>query len=334
MQFSDQSHINRVRDALWKRSGGATVMVGAGFSRNARRKHSNALAPPTWGGLAKAMCDRLYPGYDDGERNSTNTTRPEAGGALRLAQEFEAAFGRTELHRFLGELIHNDSLQPGRTHEELLRLPWRDVFTTNWDTLLERTRSSVVEFCYSVMCSTEEIPLAARPRIVKLHGSVDSKFPLIVTEEDYRTYPAKFAPFVNTVQQSMMETVFFLMGFSGDDPNFLHWSGWVRDNLGDSAPKIYLAGWLDLSIHRRRMLEDRNVVAIDLSKHPKAGEWRRWSEKVRHERATDWLLRTLMNGRPYEVTDWPSPSTSVDEAVPVHLLPLERRERNGTCQGH
>ena len=70
-----------------------------------------------------------------------------------------------------------------------------------------------------------------------------------------------------------METVFCLIGFSGDDPNFLHWSGWVRDNLGKSAPKIYLAGWLDLSPHRRRMLEDRGVVPIDVARHPQAPSW-------------------------------------------------------------
>ena len=106
--------------------------------------------------------------------------------------------------------------------------------------------------------------MGKRPRIVKLHGSFPAQFPLIVTEEDYRTYPAEFAPLVNTVQQAMMETVFLLIGFSGDDPNFLSWSGWIRDNLGPSAPKIYLAGYLNLSPHRRRMLEGRNIAPIDL----------------------------------------------------------------------
>ena len=78
-------------------------------------------------------------------------------------------------------------------------------------------------------------------------GHCHRNFRLICTEEDYRTYPKKFAPFVNTVQQAMMETVFCLSRvFTGDDPNFLQWSGWVRDNLGVLlAPKIYLAGWLD-----------------------------------------------------------------------------------------
>ena len=113
-----------------------------------------------------------------------------------------------------------------------------------------------------------------------------------------------------------METVFCLIGFSGDDPNFLHWSGWVRDNLGASAPKIYLAGYLDLSPHRRRMLEDRNVVPIDLAGHPKA---KQWPEHLRHNYATEWILYTLEYGRPYDVTDWPSPRSWQCPPIPEDL---------------
>ena len=118
----------------------------------------------------------------------------------------------------------------------------------------------------------------------------------------------------------MMETVFCLIGFSGDDPNFLQWSGWVRDNLGDAAPKIYLAGWLDLSPHRRRMLEDRNVVPIDLALHPKAGEW---PEHLRHQYTTEWLLHTLERGRPYDVSEWPSRPSWQHLPIPELIQPVE-----------
>ena len=202
-----------------------------------------------------------------------------------------------------------------------MRLPWRDVFTTNWDTLLERACLSVPERPYGVVRSVDELPLAAKPRIVKLHGSVDAHFPLIFTEEDYRTYPVDFAPFVNTVQQSLMDTVLCLVGFSGDDPNFLHWSGWVRDNLGPLAPKIYLVGWLKLSIHRRRMLEDRNVVPIDLAKHPKAAQW---PQHLHHQLSTDWFLHALESGEPYDVSDWPVPSTRTRNSVSEYLEPVPR----------
>ncbi len=252
----DQSHINRVREALWKQPDScASVMVGAGFSCNAMKAGPDSRPFPIWKEVAEMLCTKLYP-PGDGER--LERAKAEASGTsgfLRLAQEYEAAFGRDALHRFIKKMVPDNDLVPDELHIRLLRLPWRDVFTTNWDTLLERARIHVADRAYSVIRTPEALPSAPNPRIVKLHGSFPSHVPFIFTEEDFRKYPKKFAPFVNTVQQAMMETVLLLIGFSGDDPNFLHWSGWVRDNLGKSSPKIYLAGWLDLSPHRRRMLD-------------------------------------------------------------------------------
>ena len=319
MSFPDQSHINRVRGALWQRSGGASVMVGSGFSRNASKARPDADTPPMWRELTRTISHRLYPQGGYGNRQGGAAEVPESGSFPRLAQEYGAAFGRGELNRLLQSLVRDDDLKPEDVHGRLLRLPWRDVFTTNWDTLLERSLIFVPERKYSIVRNKDEIPLADQPRIIKLHGSFPAHFPLTCTEEDYRTYPAKFAPFVNTVQQAMMETVFCLIGFSGDDPNFLHWSGWVRDNMGASTPKIYLAGWLDLPPHRRRMLEDGNVVPIDLASHPKANKW---PEHQRHDYATNWILHTLERGRPYEVTDWPAKRTWPHPPILDDLQPI------------
>ena len=274
-----------------------------------------------WREVAREVTNRLYPPSDGGGPKRDITGTAAASYLLNLAQEYETAFGRSDLHGFLRQLIRDEDFKPGDAHSKLLRLPWRDVFTTNWDTLLERARSQVDDRAYSVVRDMDEIPLVKRPRIVKLHGSLPAQFPLIFTEEDYRTYPTRFAPFVNTVQQAMMETMFCLIGFSGSDPNFLHWSGWVRDNLGALAPKIYLAGWLDLSPHRRRMLEDHNVALIDLARLPKAHEW---PEHLRHRYATEWVLHTLELGRPYHVTDWPSPLTQPDQVPPDYLGPIAK----------
>ena len=300
-------------------------MVGAGFSKNAHNNRPDTPPPSSWYELADGMYRKLYPNNQSDHERSTTTHGPNSRSMLELAQEYEAAFGRADLHRLLRESVRDQEFRPGPMHKRLLRLPWRDVFTTNWDTLLERTISSIPEGSYSVLRTIDEIPLAARRRVVKLHGSVDARFPLVVTGEDYRTYPARFAPFVNTVQQAMMETVFCLIGFSGDDPNFLHWSGWVRDNLGNTAPKIYLAGWLELSVHRRRMLENRNVIPIDLARHPKADLWPRNSV---HKRAVEWILHTLEHGRPYDIAEWPSAMVHARDSVPKYLEPVDRTAVN------
>ena len=310
--FPDQSHINRIRDSLWNRpNAGASVMVGSGFSRNADKLRSDSADLPLWPDLTDEIVKGLFPGVEDAPRESP----------LRLAQQYETAFGRSDLHRLLGKLVRDNDFTPGETHSRLLILPWRDVFTTNWDTLLERASSSIPEPSYNVVQDMDQLPLLSQPRIIKLHGSFPSQFPLILTEEDYRTYPAKYAPFVNTVQQAMMETVFCLIGFSGDDPNFLNWSGWVRDNLGEAAPKIYLAGLLRLSPHQRRMLEDRGVVPIDVWNHPRA---QLWPEHRRHQYAAQWILHTLENGEPYDLRIWPSPPEDNNRDIPDRLEPVAK----------
>lgn len=320
MQFPDQSHINHVREALWRRQRNASVMVGAGFSRNAEKVAPYASDMPAWQEIVHKLCERLYPPSD--EERLAYALREASGtsGFLRLAQEYECAFGRSAIHNFIRETIPDLEYAPGELHQRLMNLPWKDLFTTNWDTLLERAQANALKNFYSVVKTPEELSHAASPRLIKLHGSLPSKTPFIFTEEDYRRYPMEFSPFVNTVQQAMMETVFILIGFSGDDPNFLQWSGWVRDNLGALAPKIYLAGWLDLSPHRRRMLEDRNVVPIDIAKHPQAHEW---PPNQRHSIATEWLITTLENGRSYDISRWPQPQTTDSSNIQKYLLPIE-----------
>ena len=272
-------------------------MVGSGFSQHARGVRHAARPLPMLDEIAAELFDLLYPDSETGEG-------PPPERVPRLAQEYRDTFGRPALHDTLRRLVPDDDYMPANTHKRLLQLPWSDVFTTNWDTLLERTTRRVPERSYTVMRSEADIPWSTRPRIVKLHGSLPNP-PLILTEEDYRTYPVRFSPFVNTVQQAMMETVFMLIGFSGDDPNFLHWSGWIRDNLREAAPNIYLAGYLDLSQSKRSMLQRRKIVPIDLAQHPKANKWVERGQE--YEYAIRWILSTLERRQPYDVSKWPVP---------------------------
>ncbi|MEQ1370275.1 SIR2 family protein [Acinetobacter schindleri] len=295
-------------------------MVGAGFSRNADPIGPSAKDFPLWSQVSKKLCEKLYPLSEPERLKQAISEASGTSGFLRLAQEYEIAFGRGSLHNFINDSIPDLDYQPSELHYQLLELPWKEVLTTNWDTLLERTQLEIPERSYNIVRTVDEIANTPSPRIIKLHGSVPSSIPLIFTEEDYRTYPKKFAPFVNTVQQIMMESVVVLLGFSGDDPNFLQWSGWVRDNLGSSAPKIYLAGWLNLSPHKRRMLENNNVVPIDLAQHPQASKW---PEHLRHRYSTEWIIKTLQCGQSYTFKDWPSIRNYTPPSIPLYLEPLE-----------
>ena len=119
----------------------------------------------------------------------------------------------------------------------------------------------------------------------------------------------------------MMETVFLLLGFSGEDPNFRKWLDWVAENLRESAPRIYWAGWLGLSEPRREELREKKVVPIDLARHPRAGSW---PENLKHVKALEWvLLSPLEHGRPYSPEDWPSHVAPSRPTVPADLQPVQ-----------
>ena len=245
--------------------GAASLMVGAGFSKNADCIGDKKNTPPDWTQLSETMYEELYPSEKDNQRRRWE----ECSGknVLTLAQKYEVTFDRQSLNSLIERSIADKNYIPGELHRNLLELNWNDVFTTNYDTLLERAIEQVAtRKNYKIVYSQDDLPGSVRPRLVKLHGSIEHSSQYIITEEDYRTYPDKYAPFVNTVQQSMLETRLCLIGFSGADPNFLNWLGWLRDNMGENCPAIYFCGLFDnLGTAERKMLEQRHITILDLS---------------------------------------------------------------------
>ncbi len=302
MIFPDLPHLKQLQHDLWQWPvSRAAVMVGAGLSLNAEPLPGVTTRFPTWRELAAAQFDELYPTQlaTTPEQMHAREMQFHGMNALRIASEYEAAFGRQKLDLFIRTHTPDSDFQPGQLHTLLLQLPWTDVFTTNYDTLLERT--DVTGRPYQPVTKASELTTAFTPRIVKLHGSFPSQTPFIITEEDYRTYPRQYAPFVNSVQQSLLEHAFVLLGFSGDDPNFLEWTGWIRDELGGNHAPIYLVGHLGLGHAQRSLLARRGVTPIDLAPvvsalHP---------ANNRHAVAIEWFLTSLAAARPPRPEKWP-----------------------------
>lgn len=302
----DQIHIEQIRKYLWsgREYGRAAVMVGGGFSRNAERFSVNTRAFPLWSDLGEIIYKILNPRWNE---QSLKSSPPVSGiDTVQYASQYETIFGRLALHNLLLENIPDNEYTPGNLHELLLSLPWSDVFTTNYDTLLERTLPKIFDKKYDIIQNISQIPTKMKPRIIKLHGSFPSSFPLIITQNDYNHYTEKFAPFTNIVQQSVMENIFCLIGFSGDDPNFTRWVKWVRDYLKESAPLIYLCGILDADPDERYKFEEMGVKLIDLAPLFPHAEWLNQDE--RHRCALEWFLWTLKLGEPQNTLIWPKPT--------------------------
>lgn len=127
---SFKAKLERIRKYLYL--GKASVMVGAGFSRNA--DVPTHVKVKLWNDVGEDIFCRLQ-ASPKAEPSDLVFKTP-----MRLASQFTAVYGRSELDNLIRDSIPDDHMTPGAMHYQLLNLPWRDVFTTNYDTLLERSR--------------------------------------------------------------------------------------------------------------------------------------------------------------------------------------------------
>ncbi len=284
-----QPYLKEIADRLWSKH--AAIMIGSGFSRNAVKNDHTKPDFPTWSGLGDLFYEKLH-----GKRPGSNDTYLNV---LKLADEVQASFGRPALDKLVLDSLPDLDHSPSDLHVDLLNLPWSDIFTTNYDTLLERASQNVYAYKYNLVVNKNELIFAGQPRIVKLHGSMPSERPFVVSEEDYRRYPRDFAPFVNTVQQSLLQNTFCLLGFSADDPNFLNWVGWINDNLGvKNAPKLYLLSLSSLTDAKRALLQTRNITVVNLNE-----KGNQLSPQETLKMFINYLTHYKDDGRPL---DWPN----------------------------
>ncbi|MDR9837854.1 SIR2 family NAD-dependent protein deacylase [Herbaspirillum huttiense] len=282
ISLPDFPAIKKLSSALFKFDSGqhgAAVMVGAGFSRSAATHVSNQKKMPLWDAFTKNLLKQLTP---PGKQSRSSD-------ALRIAEEYRAYFGQAALNDQIKLQIDDEAWRFGELHRDLLELPWSEVLTTNWDTLLERAAETIHGPYYTPVYRSSDLAAALSPRIAKLHGTIGVTDDFIVAQEDYRTYPRKYAPFVNFARQVFIENELCLIGFSGDDPNFLEWAGWIRDHLAGHSRKIYLVGALDVSAATRKHLESINIVPIDLWPAVKDIQDR----DLRHKTAISYFLKAL-----------------------------------------
>ena len=128
---------------------------------------------------------------------------------------------------------------------------WVKRYTTNYDRLLEYAANSNEKSLTPITKAKDLSVFRNDPTLIKLHGDLyhpgekrDFRFDgnphqqYIISAEDYKTYPNDHEAFTQLMRISLLQGVFCLIGFSGDDPNFVNWIEWVRDILErEECPK-------------------------------------------------------------------------------------------------
>lgn len=268
MKKSTVKQLNIIADHLWSEQ--ASLFVGAGFSKNAQLSPGVNM-PPNWEELGDMFISMA-------RKHKPRKTDRAYANVLRLAEEVESMFGREALTTMIQDAINDDNLAPSDSHKLLLSLPWQDVYTTNYDTLLERTADFLKanrKRNYYTIRNSEDMGNGSSPLLVKLHGDINDPSSIIITEEDYRSYPAKHQAMISSIQYTIMRNTLVLIGFSGNDPNFIQWLGWVKDALNDKPRRVYMLSLDAVSEATQKAFEKKGVVIVDLRGFAGKGSTRR-----------------------------------------------------------
>jgi hypothetical protein len=391
-----------------------SVMVGAGFSKNVSQKFL------TWDQLLHDLCYELFKEEIDREYRSVISTsihRRKARsqfvqqkvreiisqvGYLNIVTKYIERKGYNEsianyiedripdvelkngkLYMTVGEKIEELNYKKLNLHKQLLALPWNNVYTTNYDRLLEicvdpdlynklvkerneleneifllnneelqcrdelekveaekaqnpffetgnepiekfysetnftneadatnrkrdseekidvlkskvkenekliRYKEAALNDCFTVVNNASQLRIKRNKNIIKLHGSLrtkeekkgrqfgfdgDPNTHYIIAKEHYDSYPKKHEAYTQLMRISLLQESFCLIGFSGIDPNFLAWIGWIRDllfkHVSDSGKeedfKIFLIDVNDHLIEEDKELFFRNHSIVRL----------------------------------------------------------------------
>ncbi len=114
------------------------------------------------------------------------------------------------------------SLKPTKGHTFLTKIPWKAIYTTNYDTLIEDQYKSqnlynlvkITEYNQFDSLTPNEIPF------YKMHGCIQEVYnpykPLIITYSDIETNKEEKAETINRLMNDLIDTVLFV-GYSFND---------------------------------------------------------------------------------------------------------------------
>jgi hypothetical protein len=184
--------------------GTAALFVGAGLSRSA--------GLPGWGELLKGPCQEAGVPFKE------ITDLPLLAEYLILSGDY----GRPKLEQHILQSVTGSATQPTDVHRAIARLPIDQIWTTNYDTLIEQSIPgvNVVDLDRDI----KRISSSSRS-VIKMHGSVSTAqppawtSPPVITRSDFETYETSHRRTWAMLLAAHLSRTFLFLGFSFADPN-------------------------------------------------------------------------------------------------------------------
>jgi hypothetical protein len=223
---------------------------------------------PSWTTLIERMRDELRASASDGEVESVERFMREQD-PLDAAQLFRLRTAAGRYRDFLTEQFITrpaDGVRLTPSHHELVALPIRDLFTTNYDSLIELAFAREERELAVSTTPAEFLHVAVdhpETHLVKLHGTWERPDEIVLTRDDYARSRVERAEMFRHLAQTARFSSFLFIGFSLSDPNFSLIRDEARTVMGDAMPTSYLVQQR-IDPVMREYLESLDVKVVEL----------------------------------------------------------------------
>lgn len=213
------------------RQGTVTIFLGAGMSK--------AAGFVDWKGLLKDLATELGLKIEDESdlisvaqfHKNKNNNRNKID--EKIVNEFTDSDVETENHRIIA------------------RLPFKTIWTTNYDDLIEDAHKKIYKKV-DVKSEVDDLFINQDNRaciLYKMHGDKDKPWLAVLLKEDYEKYYYTHEPFISILNSELISKSFLFVGFSFTDPNINYIFGRLTHRYSDKSKDHYC-------IMKRTALED------------------------------------------------------------------------------
>ncbi|MZI94700.1 hypothetical protein F9817_16075 [Vibrio sp. CAIM 722] len=208
--------------------------------------------------LKEALCDRFLGGKDK---------------ELSLATVAELSISESDLvtvQQFIWEIFRD--FEPADFHNQLPKYKWSNIFTTNYDLLIEKAYDRYTEECQHlvpIIRTTDRMDSLVKPpedlAYIKLHGCIshiDEVDPeLILTIDQYVTHRHKRTTLFERLKSLGASHTILFIGHSLEDSDIRQILLEIQE-ITRSRPRYY-ALMLDFNERHERMWEGKRVTLIN-----------------------------------------------------------------------
>jgi len=230
------------------------VCLGAGVSI--------AAGMPSWNSLVKELVEQRVPLAESEVFKNEVSNYPIGINAGELLEFIAKDIGAKTIVDYIR--AKTEHLQPTELHTALAKLPASTFITTNYDTLLEKTFSSLGER-FNVVMNDEDVSLlnAEKPAIIKLHGSIENPQTIVFSLRKESTSRGNREVLDSYLRALFATSLVLFVGYSVQEEWFQELYERYRGSSESAANWVVLTPAENLLT--KRLWESRGVCFVEVS---------------------------------------------------------------------